>query len=144
VILHGKYQRAITDAEGHRVTGREEVRRAYETSFARFPDGHCDLRSCIGNDGQGMAESFFRGTRPREGNVVEAIGAEVMEIRDAKIKEIRDYHRYFPAKAASAQRVNASDCSINGGRDSPPMGWDEFFLALLDVLLFWSIIQLIT
>jgi hypothetical protein len=32
--------------------------------------------------------------------VVEAIGAEVLEIRDGKIKEIRDYHRPVPAKAA--------------------------------------------
>jgi taurine dehydrogenase small subunit len=90
----------ITDAEGHRVAGREAIRRAYETSFARFPDGHCDLRSYIGNDGRGMAESFFRGTRPREGKVVEAIGAEVLEIVAGKIKEIRDYHRSLPAKAA--------------------------------------------
>ena len=48
----------------------------------------------------GMAESRFHGTRPREGRVVEAIGAEVMEIVDGKIKEIRDYHRPVPAKAA--------------------------------------------
>jgi hypothetical protein len=47
-----------------------------------------------------MAESLFHGTRPREGRVVEAIGAEVMEIVEGKIKEIRDYHRPVPAKAA--------------------------------------------
>jgi steroid delta-isomerase-like uncharacterized protein len=90
----------IVDAEGRRCAGRGEVRRSYETSFALFPDGRCDLRSCTGNDGRGMAESLFRGTRPREGKVVEAIGAEVLEIRDGKIKEIRDYHRPVPANAA--------------------------------------------
>jgi ketosteroid isomerase-like protein len=47
-----------------------------------------------------MAESLFHGTRRREGKVVEAVGAEVMEIVDGKIKEIRDYHRPLPAKAA--------------------------------------------
>jgi ketosteroid isomerase-like protein len=47
-----------------------------------------------------MAESLFHGTRPREGKVVEAVGAEVLEIADGKIKEIRDYHRPLPAKAA--------------------------------------------
>jgi hypothetical protein len=47
-----------------------------------------------------MAESLFHGTRPREGKVVEAIGAEVLEIVDGKIKEIRDYHCSVPAKAA--------------------------------------------
>jgi steroid delta-isomerase-like uncharacterized protein len=91
---------AIVDAEGRRFAGREEVRRSYETSFALFPDGRCDLRSCTGNDGRGMAESLFHGTRPREGRVVEAIGAEVLDIVDGKIKEIRDYHRPVPAKAA--------------------------------------------
>jgi hypothetical protein len=95
----------IIDAEGRRVAGRAEVRRAYETSFARFPDGHGDVRSCPGNDGWGMAESFFRGTRPREGKVIEAIGAEVLEIRDAKVKEIRDYHKRISAAVADSASV---------------------------------------
>jgi len=93
-------QPVIVDLEGRRFEGRDAVRRSYETSFALFPDGRCDLQSCAGNDGRGMAESLFHGTRPREGKVVEAIGAEVLEIRDGKIKEIRDYHRSLPAKAA--------------------------------------------
>jgi hypothetical protein len=46
-----------------------------------------------------MAESLFHGTRPREGKVIEAIGAEVLEIMDGRIKEIRDYHHPTPAKA---------------------------------------------
>src|SRR5713101_2308435 len=74
----------IVDTEGRRSEGRAAVRRSYETSFALFPDGRCDLRSCTGN----------------EGRVVAALGAEVMEIGDGKIKEIRDYHRPVPAKAA--------------------------------------------
>lgn len=90
----------IVDTEGRRLEGRNEVRRSYETSFALFPDGRCDLRSCTGNAGRGMAESLFHGTRLREGRVVEALGAEVMEIVDGKIKEIRDYHRLVSAKAA--------------------------------------------
>ncbi len=72
-----------------------------DLTLLRFDtDGRCDLRSCTGNDGRGMAESLFHGTRLREGRVVEALGAEVMEIVDGKIKEIRDYHRPVPAKAA--------------------------------------------
>jgi hypothetical protein len=46
-----------------------------------------------------VAESFFHGTRADRGRV-EAIGAEVMEIVDGKIKEIRDYHQLVPSKAA--------------------------------------------
>jgi hypothetical protein len=82
--------------------GQAEVRRSYETEFAVFPDGHCDLRMCTGNSGHGVAESLFRGTRPRSGEVVEAIGAEVLEIVDGKIKEIRDYHKPVNAKAAES------------------------------------------
>jgi hypothetical protein len=48
----------IIDTEGRRFAGRVEVRRSYETSFALFPDGRCDLWSCTGNDGRGMAESL--------------------------------------------------------------------------------------
>jgi hypothetical protein len=74
----------IVDAEGRRFAGREEVRRSYETSFALFPDGRCDLRSCTGND---------------------AIGAEVLEISDGKIKEIRDYHKRVRAAVADNASV---------------------------------------
>ena len=90
----------LVDATGKRRVGRAEVRRSYETEFAIFPDGRCDLRMCTGNSGHGVAESFFHGTRLEQG-IVEAIGAEVMEIVDGKIKEIRDYHQPVPARPAS-------------------------------------------
>ncbi len=94
-------QPLIVDTEERRFEGREEVRRHYETGFALLPDSRCDLRTLTGNNGHGMAESFFHGTRPRDGKVFEAIGAEVVEVVDGKIKEIRDYHRsVMPAKAA--------------------------------------------
>ena len=89
----------LIGSTGKRCAGRAEVRRSYETEFAVFPDGWCDLRLCTGNSGRGVAESFFHGTHSRQGKV-EAIGAEVMEIVDGKIKEIRDYHHPVPAKAA--------------------------------------------
>jgi hypothetical protein len=88
----------IAGANGKRCVGRADVRKSYEAEFAAFPDGHCDLRVCTGNNGRGVAESFFSGTRSGRGRV-EAIGAEVMEIVDGKIKEIRDYHQAVPAKA---------------------------------------------
>lgn len=84
---------------GKRLVGIAEVRRSYETEFALFPDAHCDLRLCTGNSGRGVAESFFTGTRS-ERTRIEAIGAEVMEIVDGKIKEIRDYHQAVPTKGA--------------------------------------------
>jgi len=90
----------LVGAENRRCEGRGAVRRQYESEFALFPDGRCDLRLCTGNNGRGVAESWFHGTRIRDGRVIEAIGAEVMDIVDGKIKEIRDYHRPATAKAA--------------------------------------------
>jgi len=89
----------LIGSTGKRSAGRDEVRRSYETEFATFLDGRCDLRMCTGNSGRGVAESVFHGTRANHGKI-EAIGAEVMEIVDGKIKEIRDYHQPVPAKAA--------------------------------------------
>jgi ketosteroid isomerase-like protein len=90
----------IVGADGGRREGRALVRRQYEAEFAAMPDGRCELRMCTGNSGHGVAESLFHGTRVSDGKVIEAIGAELMEIVDGKIKEIRDYHRPVAAKAA--------------------------------------------
>jgi ketosteroid isomerase-like protein len=90
----------IVDATGERSEGRETVRRNYAGEFALMPDCRCEMRTLTGNAGRGLAESFFHGTRQDQGKVIEAIGAEVIEIVDGKIKEIRDYHRSLPSKAA--------------------------------------------
>ena len=56
-------------------------------------DGRCGLRSLVGNDGRGMEESLFHGTLARDGTVIRALGAEVFEFAEERIKEIRDHHR---------------------------------------------------
>lgn len=84
---------------GERVRGYDGVRTHYEREFAIFPDGHCDLQMATGHDGRGVAESIFTGTL-REGSAVKAVGAEILEFADGKIKQIRDYHRQVePAEA---------------------------------------------
>jgi taurine dehydrogenase small subunit len=93
----------LVSPNGKRLVGIAEVRRSYETEFALFPDAHCELRVCTGNNGSGVAESYFTGTRHERR--IEAVGAEVMEIVDGKIKEIRDYHQSVPSKAG--QEVSA-------------------------------------
>ena len=90
----------IVESAGKRVEGRDSVRAHYASGFAAIPDGRCDLRMCTGNDGRGVAESRFHGTSARKGTVIEALGAELMEIVDGRIKEIRDYHQPAAAKAA--------------------------------------------
>jgi ketosteroid isomerase-like protein len=89
----------LIGAAGKRCIGPVEFRRSCEVESAAFPDGRCELRLCTGNSGRGVAESFFHGTHLQRGKV-EAIGAEVMEIADGRIKEIRDYHRPVPAETA--------------------------------------------
>src|SRR3981189_109130 len=91
----------IVDPTGKRWEGRDVVRRHYETGFDLFPDGRCDLRLCTGNSGRAVAESRFRGTRT--GRVVEALGAGVMEIADAQIKESRAYPHPSAAKTHEAE-----------------------------------------
>jgi ketosteroid isomerase-like protein len=91
---------AMVGTDGQRHEGRDEVRRRYESEFALMPDCRCALRLFTGNSGRAVAESLFHGTRPLSGRVIEAVGAEVIEIVDGKIKEIRDYHRPLSAKAA--------------------------------------------
>lgn len=75
-----------------RIEGYDAVRLHYEREFAAVPDGRCDLRMNVGNDGRGVAESLFHGTS-RDGRPIRALGAEVIEFADGKIKEIRDYHK---------------------------------------------------
>ena len=88
------------DAEGHTFEGRAEVRGYYESGFALLPDGQCDLKTCTGSHGHALAESVFHGTRSRDGRSIKAIGAEVIEVVEGRIKEIRDYHRPLMTAAA--------------------------------------------
>jgi len=82
----------LVDTTGTQVEGLEAARRRYEADFALIPDAHCELRLVSGHDERGFAESVFRGT-VRQGGPVRAVGTEVMEFADGKIKHIRDYHR---------------------------------------------------
>ncbi len=96
-------QIVLVDAAGRRTAGHAAVRAHYLREFELFPDGRCDLRSCTGNSGRGMAESFFHGTLNSDRRRVEAIGAEVMEMAGGLIKEIRDYHRVLNQDQTSSR-----------------------------------------
>jgi hypothetical protein len=83
----------VVDNEGRRHEGVDAVRRLYRFQFSLAADGRCDLRTLVGYDGRGMAESLFHGTLDRDGTVIKALGAEVFEFAIERIKEIRDHHR---------------------------------------------------
>jgi ketosteroid isomerase-like protein len=86
-------QPVVVDSDGRRHEGVDAVRRLYRFQFSLAANGRCDLRSLVGYDGRGMAESRFQGTLDRDGTVLQALGAEVFEFADERIKEIRDHHR---------------------------------------------------
>jgi ketosteroid isomerase-like protein len=83
----------VVDVTGKRHEGRESVRRLYEWQFAMFPDGRCDLTAVSGSGATGRAESEFRGTSVKTGQVIRAVGAEVAAFSGGKIKELVDFHR---------------------------------------------------
>jgi len=95
----------LVGADGSRIEGRDAVRWCYEASVTAFPDSRCQLRTYTGNDGRAVAESRFMGTRQRDGHVVEAVGAEVLEIVDGTIQEICNYHTRVRAAVADSVSV---------------------------------------
>jgi ketosteroid isomerase-like protein len=86
----------VGGVESRRAKGHDAVRARYESEFAAVPDGRCDLQTAVAHDGRGVAESLFHGTTS-DGRPVKAVGAEVIEFADGKIKEIRDYHKQVEA-----------------------------------------------
>lgn len=83
----------IVGSDGSRYDGLEAVRALYVEQFAITPDGRCALRAVMADGDRGAAESSFRGTRARDGRVIEAVGLELFEFADGRIKEIHVYHR---------------------------------------------------
>jgi hypothetical protein len=67
--------------------------------------GHLERRALL-TPVVGRGEGAL-GTRHRDGRIVEAIGAEVTEIVDGKIKEIRGYHKRL--SGAIADSVQAKE-----------------------------------
>lgn len=86
----------VGGVENGQARGYDAIRLRYEREFAAVPDGVCDLQTAVARDGRGVAESLFHGTA-RDGRPVKAVGAEIIEFADGKIKEIHDYHRQIEA-----------------------------------------------
>jgi hypothetical protein len=93
VIAYFHPEPVVVDSGSRRHEGVDAVRRLYRFQFSLAADGRYDLQSLVGYNGRGMAESLFHGTLDRDGTVIKALGAEVFEFVDERIKEIRDHHR---------------------------------------------------
>ena len=70
---------------GHRTGSSTRCGAFTKASSRRFPTVFVILGYAPAKAGSGVAESFFQGTHSERGRV-EAIGTEVMEIVDGKIK----------------------------------------------------------
>lgn len=77
----------VVDSEGRRHEGVDAVRRLYRFQFSLAADGRCDLRSLVGHDGRGMAESLYHGTLDHGGAVIKALGAEYSSLRTSESRK---------------------------------------------------------
>lgn len=85
-------QAVIVASHGRRIEGAEEIRTYYMGAFATFHDAKCTIRTLVGDDGTGAVESLFTGTREGMPQPMQMLGVEVIDVRDGKITELRDYH----------------------------------------------------
>ena len=72
------------DVFGTRYAGREDVRRGFETIFARFPDVRFDDARHFVTGERGVSEWTFTGTT-HDGRRVEMNGCDLFTFRDGKI-----------------------------------------------------------
>jgi ketosteroid isomerase-like protein len=82
----------IVASSGRRIEGAEAIRAYYASTFATFRNAKCTITSLVGNDGTGAVESMFTGTRDGTEHETRLMGVEIIELRDDKITELRDYH----------------------------------------------------
>ena len=80
------------DVNGEKFEGQEEVRKAFETVFASFPDARwSSARHFIQGD-RGVSEWVFTGTK-KDGTKVEVTGCDLFTFKDGKIAIKNSYRK---------------------------------------------------
>lgn len=86
------------DLCGHRASGQADVRTAYASVWADFPDAHwANPRHFVCGD-RGVSEWIFTGTR-QDGATIEVQGCDVFTFRDGKIAIKNSYRKNRPPMA---------------------------------------------
>ena len=86
------------DVDGEKLTGQEQVKKAFENVFATFPDAHWgDPKHFIVGE-RGVSEWKFAGTKT-DGTKVEVTGCDLFTFKDGKIAIKNSYRKNrIPAK----------------------------------------------
>ncbi len=87
------------DACGRRISGAADVRAAFETTFATFPDvsWECTRHAVFGD--RGVSEWIFRATA-KDGSRIEAEGVDLFGFRGDKIVSKSAFRKDRPALPA--------------------------------------------
>ncbi|MCP9628325.1 nuclear transport factor 2 family protein [Rhodopseudomonas palustris] len=87
------------EACGRRITGAADVRAAFETTFATFPDvsWECTRHAVFGD--RGISEWIFRATA-KDGSRIEAEGVDLFGFRGDKIVSKSAFRKDRPALPA--------------------------------------------
>lgn len=86
---------------GRRLSGTQEVRAAFETTFKTMPDvsWECTRHEVFGD--RGISEWIFRATAA-DGRRIEAEGCDIFSFRDDKIRTKSAFRKDRPPQPASA------------------------------------------
>jgi ketosteroid isomerase-like protein len=80
------------DADGEKFTGSEQVKKAFESVFATFPDAHWGNPQHFIVGDRGFSEWLFTGTK-RDGTRVEVTGCDLFTFKDGKIAIKNSYRK---------------------------------------------------
>lgn len=92
---------------GRRIEGTADVRTAFETTFATFPDvsWECTRHAVFGD--RGISEWVFRATT-KDGQRIEAEGCDLFGFREGKISSKSAFRKDRPQQPAKAIGAAAS------------------------------------
>ena len=80
------------DADGEKFTGQEQVKKAFESVFATFPDAHWGNPTACYYGDRGFSEWTFTGTKS-DGTKVEVTGCDLFTFKDGKIAIKNSYRK---------------------------------------------------
>ncbi|HLN56482.1 MAG TPA: nuclear transport factor 2 family protein [Bacteroidales bacterium] len=80
------------DYDGEKFSGKENVRKAFETVFSTFPDAHWGNPTHFISGDRGFSEWIFTGTKS-DGTKVEVTGCDLFTFRNGKIAIKNSYRK---------------------------------------------------
>ncbi|HLO58610.1 MAG TPA: nuclear transport factor 2 family protein [Bacteroidales bacterium] len=80
------------DVDGEKFTGQENVRKAFETVFASFPDARWDNPHHFISGNRGFTEWTFSGTS-QDGKIIEVTGCDLFTFENGKIAIKNSYRK---------------------------------------------------